>query len=120
MELAMTPQKRIVLVQNDQYLIETRKALLEHQGYKVQAVHTVETGRVVCRNLHCDLIIVDSEEDYDAAIRLCEEIKAEQPDMSVAVITWNESELDSECPDEVIPRVKGPQVFLNKVRLALA
>lgn len=51
---------------------------------------------------------------------MCEEIKAEQPDMNVAVITWNESELDSECPDEVIPRARGPQEFLNKVRLALA
>lgn len=116
----MKPQKRIVLVQNDQYLIDTRKALLQQQGYKVQAVHTVESARATCRSLHCDLIIVDSEEDYAAALNLCEEIKAEQPDMSVAVITWNESALDSECPDEVIPRAKGPQVFLDKVRLALS
>jgi DNA-binding NtrC family response regulator len=116
----MKEKKRIVLVQNDQYLIDTRKALLEHQGYKVEAVHTIETARQVCRNLHCDLVIVDSEEDYDAALHLCEEIKAEQPDTNVAVITWYESDLGSECPDEVIPRVKGPQVFLNKVRLALA
>jgi DNA-binding NtrC family response regulator len=116
----MEPQKRIVLVQNDEYLINTRKALLEQQGYVVQAVHTVEGARAVCQSLHCDLVIVDSEEDYDAALHLCEEIKAEQPDTSVAVITWNESDLGSECPDEVIPRVRGPQVFLNKVRLALA
>ncbi len=115
----MKQQKRIVLVQNDQYLIDTRKALLEQQGYQVQAVHTIDSAQAVCRSLHCDLVIVDSEEDYEAALKLCEEIKAEQPDMSVAVITWNESELGSECPDEVIPRVKGPQVFLNKVRLAL-
>lgn len=116
----MKKQKRIVLVQNDQYLIETRKALLEHQGYKVEAVHTVDSARAVCRSLHCDLVIVDSEEDYDAALHLCEEIKAERPDTNVAVITWYESDLGSECPDQVIPRVKGPQVFLNKVRLALA
>jgi DNA-binding NtrC family response regulator len=116
----MKERNRIVLVQNDQYLIDTRKALLEQQGYTVQAVHTVEGARAVCRSLHCDLVIVDSEEDYGAALQLCEEIKAEQPDINVAVITWNESELDSECPDEVIPRVRGPQVFLEKVRLALS
>jgi DNA-binding NtrC family response regulator len=116
----MNAQKQIVLVQNDQYLIDTRKALLEQQGYAVKAVHTVEGARAACQSLHCDLVIVDSEEDYDAALKLCEEIKSEQPDINVAVITWNESELDSECPDEVIPRVRGPQVFLNKVRLALA
>ncbi len=116
----MQTPKRIVLVQNDQYLIDTRTALLEQQGYSVQAVHTVESARAACQSLHCDLVIVDSEEDYDAALELCEEIKAEQPDTNVAVITWNESDLDSECPDEVIARVKGPQVFLNKVRQALA
>jgi DNA-binding NtrC family response regulator len=116
----MNAQKRIVLVQNDQYLIDTRKALLEQQGFSVQAVHTVESARAVCQSLHCDLVIVDSEEDYDAALQLCEEIKSEQPDTNVAVITWYESELDSDCPDEVISRARGPQEFLNKVRLALA
>ena len=116
----MEARKRIVLVQNDEYLIDSRKRLLEQQGYQVQAVHTVDGARAVCRSLNCDLVIVDSEEDYDAALQLCEEIKSEHPEINVAVITWNESELDSECPDEVIPRVRGPQVFLNKVRLALA
>jgi DNA-binding NtrC family response regulator len=116
----MEARKRIVLVQNDQYLIDTRTALLQQQGYEVQAVHMIESARAICRSLHCDLVIVDSEEDYKAALTLCEEIKAEQPDINVAVMTWTESALDSECPDQVIPRVRGPQEFLNKVRLALA
>jgi len=119
-EQRMEAPKRIVLVQNDRYLIDTRKALLEQQGYTVVAVHTVESARLACQNMHCDLVVVDSEEDYDAALELCEELKAEQPDNIVAVITWTESDLNSECPDEVIPRVKGPQVFLNKIRHALA
>ncbi len=116
----MKPAKRIILVQNDAYLVSTRKALLEQQGYEVQAVHTVGAARAACQNMDCDLVIVDSEEDYRSAIELCEEIKAADPSVSVAVITWHESKLDSECPDEVIPRVRGPQEFLNKVKLALA
>lgn len=116
----MDEQKRIVLVQNDQYLIDTRTALLERHGYVVRAVHTIEGARAVCRNLDCDLVIVDSEEDYSAALQLCEEVKAEDSEVNVAVITWDASELESECPDEVIRRVRGPQEFLNKVRLALA
>ncbi len=66
------------------------------------------------------LVIVDSEEDYAAALELCEEIKAENPEVNVAVIAWNASEIDSECPDEVIRRQRGPQEFVDKVRLALA
>jgi len=116
----MKAAKRIVLVQNDQYLIDTRKKLLEQQGYFVQAVHTVEGARSACRSLDCDLVIVDSEEDYDGALELCEEIRSEQPGIHIAVMTWTESALDSDCPDEVIPRARGPQVFLNKVRIALA
>jgi DNA-binding NtrC family response regulator len=119
-EEQMRQAKHIVLVQNDQYLIDTRKTLLEKQGYFVQAVHTVDSARAICRNLDCDLVIVDSEEDYNSALELCEEVKAENPGISVAVITWDASALESECPDEVIRRERGPQEFLKKVRLALA
>jgi DNA-binding NtrC family response regulator len=119
-ENGMKPAKRIVLVQNDPYLVSTRKAMLERQGYVVKAVHTVDNARQLCRELNCDLVIVDSEEDYAAALELCEEIKAENPEVNVAVIAWNASEIDSECPDEVIRRQRGPQEFVDKVRLALA
>jgi len=116
----MKSAKRIVLVQNDQYLIDTRKALLQQQGYVVESVHTVESARALCENLSCDLVIVDSEEDYQAAVELCDEIKVTHPETNVAVITWTESAIDSDCPDEVIPRDRGPREFLNRVRLALA
>jgi DNA-binding response OmpR family regulator len=115
----MNSAKRIVLVHSDQSLGDTRKAILEMQGYLVQTVHTVEGARVLCENLACDLVIVDSEQNYQAAVELCDEIKAAHPETSVAVMTWNESTLDSECPDAVIPRDRGPQEFLNRVRLAL-
>ena len=116
----MEPAKRIVLVQNDTYLIDTRKALLERHGYQVNDVHSVEEARAACRQLSCDLVIVDSEEDYRTATELCEEIKAENPTVNVAVMTWDATDLDSDCPDEVIRRRKGPQELLDKVRLALA
>lgn len=116
----MESAKRIILVQNDAYLVVSRKALLEQQGYRVEAVHTVDQARAVCRNLTCDLVIVDTEEDYRAAVELCAEIKAENPAVNVAVITWHTADLDSDCPDEVIRRERGPQEFINKVRLALA
>ncbi len=115
----MNPAKRIVLVHSDQSLIDTRKAILELQGYRVQAVHTVEGARTICENFACDLVIVDSERDYQAAVALCDEIKATHPETNVAVMTWNETRVESECPDAVIPRDRGPQDFLNRVRLAL-
>ena len=53
-------------------------------------------------------------------MQLCEEIKAEDPEVNVAVITWKASDVDPKCPDEVIRRERGPQEFIDKVRLALA
>lgn len=115
----MKTAKRILLVQEDQYLIDTRKALLQQQGYVVESVHTVERARAICQNVDCDLVIVDSEEDYQAAVELCDEIKVNHPNTNVAVITWTEGAIDSDCPDEVIPRDRGPREFLDRVRLAL-
>src|SRR5271154_2210563 len=80
--------KLVVLVQNDPYLVSTRTALLERQGYVVEAVHTVEGARQACKTMNCDLVIVDSDEDYKAATELCDEIKGDHPEVSVAVITW--------------------------------
>ncbi len=119
-QISMNSAKRIVLVQSDQYLMDTRKAILELQGYQVTAVQTVEGARTICEDLACDLVIVDTEQDYQAAIDLCDEIKAAHAETNVAVMTWNEPTIDSECPDAVIPRDRGPQDFLNRVRLALA
>ncbi len=113
-------KNRIVLVQNDQYLIETRKAILESNGYEVRAVHTVDEARAVYRNFSCDLVIVDSEQNHRLAMDLCEEIKLADPSVSVAVIAWYNTPAESECPDEVIRREGGPHEFLSKVRAALA
>src|SRR5271167_672991 len=103
--------KRIVMVQNDPYLIQTRKVILESNGYEVHAVHTVDEARAVCRNLLCDLVIVDSEQNHKLGLELCEEIKSANPSVSVAVIAWYDTPANSDCPDEVIRREKGPHEF---------
>ena len=113
-------RNRIVLVQDDPYLIDTRKAILESNGYEVQAVHTVEEARVVCRNFVCDLVIVDSEQNQKLAEELCEEIRLANPSVSIAVIVWYGNAEKPECFDEVIRREKGPHEFLTKVKSALA
>jgi DNA-binding response OmpR family regulator len=111
---------RVVMVQNDPYLAETRKAILETHGYEVRAVHTVNEARSLCRHFECDLVIVDSEQNHVLGDELCEEIKAANPSVSVAVIAWYNTSPDSECPDEVIHRENGPREFLAKVKAALA
>jgi DNA-binding response OmpR family regulator len=111
--------RRIVMVQTDPYLVETRKAILEKNGYEVRAVHTVDEARAACRNFLCDLVIVDSEQNHKLGLELCEEIKLANPTVNVAVIAWYDTPANSDCPDEVIRREKGPHEFLTKVKAAL-
>src|SRR5579864_3844746 len=100
-------QKRIVLIQEDPYLFETRKALLESSGYLVEPVHTVKEARRRCLELDCDLVIVDSDKDHNTALELCEEIKLNRPQINVAVMTGYHVYLHSDCPDEVIGQEEG-------------
>jgi DNA-binding NtrC family response regulator len=115
-----TGQKKIILVQDDPYLFETRKAVLESNGYRVDLVHTVKEARRRSRELRCHLVIVDSEKDHDTALELCEEIKLNNPNVNVAVMTGYHVYLHSDCPDEVIRQEEGPAGFLYKVQKLLA
>ena len=105
----------IVLVEDDSYLTESRKAILETNGYSVEIVGTVREARQRCRTLRCDLVIVDAKEKHDTALELCEEIKLHNPKLCVALMTGYYVYLHSECPDEVIRKDEGPQGFLAKV-----
>ena len=110
----------IILIQDDPYLVESRKLLLEGQGYRVDVVHTVKEARRLCREFDCDLVIVDSEQDHNAAMELCEEIKQNNPKLAVAVMTGYHVFLSSDCPDEVIRQEEGPAGFVAKVRSLMA
>ncbi len=98
--------KQIVMVQDDLYLIQTRKTILESSGYEVRAVHTVDEARAVCKNFLCDLVIVDSEQNHKLGLELCEEIKAANPRLQVAVIAWYDSEFSVSRRSD--PQGEGP------------
>jgi DNA-binding NtrC family response regulator len=112
-------QPLIVLIQEDPYLIATRKKLLESNGYRVHVVRGVNEARARCRELACDLVIVDSDKAHHTSIELCDEIKQNNPALRVAVMTGYHVFVRSECPDEIIKQEDGPAVFLDKIRSLL-
>ena len=113
-------QPLIVLIQEDPYLIATRKALLETDGYRVDVVRGVKEARARCRELACDLVIVDSDKAHHTSLELCDEIKQNNPALRVAVMTGYHVFLHSECPDEIIKQEDGPAIFLAKVHTLLS
>ncbi len=108
--------QRIIIVQDDPYLIESRKLLLQKSGYVVDTVYTVAEARRRCREFDCDLVIVDAEQKHDTAMELCEEIKQNNPTIAVALMTGYHVFLHSDCPDEVIRQEEGPAGFVTKVQ----
>lgn len=114
------PMQKIILVQDDPYLVETRRLILENHGYLVGAVYSVKEARRVCCELDCDLVIVDAEQGYNSALELCEEIKLNNPKLQVAVMTGYHVYLHTDCPDAVIHQEEGPEGFLKKVQLLLS
>jgi DNA-binding NtrC family response regulator len=108
-------QQHIILIQNDPYLIASRKAILEARGYLVEVVQSVIEARQRCTAFQCDLVIVDADKAHNTAIELCEEIKQNNPSLNVVVMTGYHVYLHTTCPDEIVRQEEGPEGFVAKV-----
>ena len=108
-------QKHIVLIQNDPYLIASRKAILEGHGYSVEVVQSVVEARSRCKTFQCDLVIVDADKAHTTAMELCEEIKQNNPSLCVVLMTGYHVYLHTDCPDEIVRQEEGPEGFIAKI-----
>jgi DNA-binding NtrC family response regulator len=108
-------QQHIILIQDDHYLIASRKAILEKSGYSVEVVEIVAEARKSARQFVCDLVIVDAHKAHDTALELCDEIKQNNPNLNVALMTGYHVYLHTDCPDEIIRQDEGPEGFIRKV-----
>jgi DNA-binding NtrC family response regulator len=109
------PKQHIVLIQDDPYLVASRKAILERYGYSVEIVESVKAARRRIQQFVCDLVIVDANKAHDTALELCEEIKQSNPNLCVALMTGYHVYLHTDCPDEIIRQDEGPEGFIAKV-----
>lgn len=116
--MAMT--QHIVLIQNDPYLIASRKAILEMHGYSVEVVQSVTEARSRCRAFKCDLVIVDADKAHTTAMELCEEIKQNNPSLNVVLMTGYHVYLHTDCPDEIVRQEEGPEGFITKIENLLS
>jgi two-component system response regulator GlrR len=113
-------QQHIILIQDDPYLIASRKAVLESRGYLVDVVHSVSEARKRCKSFRCDLVIVDADKAHNTAMELCEEIKQNNPSLNVVLMTGYHVYLHTTCPDEIVRQEEGPEGFVAKVENLLS
>jgi two-component system, NtrC family, response regulator GlrR len=117
-----SPSRRqhIILIQNDPYLIASRKAVLESRGYLVEVVAGIDEARARCKAFQCDLVIVDADKAHNTAMELCEEIKQNNPSLNVVLMTGYHVYLHTTCPDEIVRQEEGPEGFVSKVENLLS
>ncbi|MGH9642733.1 MAG: response regulator [Terriglobales bacterium] len=113
-------QQHIILIQNDPYLVASRKAILESRDYLVEVVAGVSEARARCKAFQCDLVIVDADKAHNQAMELCEEIQRNNPSLNVVLLTGYHVYLHTTCPDEIIRQEEGPEGFVAKVENLLS
>ena len=77
----------ILLVDDDPLGIQTRRAVLERNGYRVLTASTAEDGLRVLREQHVDLVLSDHFLRDKRGTALAEEMKRLKPHVPVAILS---------------------------------
>ena len=82
-------EKKILIIDDDEDILETTGALLEHEGFKILKANTVEKGITMISEINPHLILLDimfpekKTKGFDAA----KEIKEKYPQMPIIAFT---------------------------------
>jgi DNA-binding NtrC family response regulator len=81
--------KRILIIDDDQDILETTGALLEHEGFEVRSADTVEAGIGIIDGEAPDLVLLDVmfPEKKTLGFEAAAEIKARHPAIPLFVLT---------------------------------
>jgi len=83
--------KRILLVDDDQEILESMKAVLESRGYQVLVARDGNQGLVMAESEEPDLVVLDMMMPKRSGFLVLEKLRRSRPDpMRVIMITANE------------------------------
>src|SRR5215203_5348530 len=83
----MEPQKRVLLVDDDESLTDALTDLLEHAGYKVATAGSAEAAIASLRKESTDLTLLDLRLGNTSGLDLLPQLKTIRPEMSVIMVT---------------------------------
>ncbi len=117
-------QKRILVVDDDEDIIETVTALLEYEGFTVEASLTIEEGLSVIKTDPPDLVLLDVmfPEKKTRGFEAAEEIKNIQPKLPLFIFTAINREYafdfskDDIKADEFINKPISTEILLSLIR----
>ncbi len=110
-------KKKVLIVDPDPRLAETRCLILQSHGYEAECVTNTQAVLSSWILRAYDLVLVDVQHDADLALKFCNELKERDAKQLVALMSDHHVWVPPHpCPDEVISRSEGPARFVKKVR----
>ena len=110
----------ILLVDDDPLGIQTRRAVLERNGYRVVTASTAEDGLRVLREQHVDLVLSDHFLRDKRGTALAEEMKRLKPNVPVAILSAAAEVPEGiEKADTFITKLEEIPVMLEEIRRLL-
>jgi len=89
--LADRSGKRILLVDDDQEIVESMKAVLESRGYQIMVARDGNQGLLMAESEEPDLVVLDMMMPKRSGFLVLEKLRRSRPDpMRVIMITANE------------------------------
>ncbi len=113
-------KKKVLIVDPDPRLAETRCLILQSHGYDADCVTNAQAVLSSWVLRAYDLVLVDVQHNADLALKFCNELKERDAAQLVALISDHHVWVPPHpCPDEVISRSEGPARFVEKVKQLL-
>src|SRR5579871_108488 len=112
-------KRSILLVDDDAGAHKLRAAILRKSGYSVEIVSSIAEARAVWQPRKFGLVLVDLKADPRLGIDFCSELKQEHPEQLFAVLTSLSYPPRETCPDAIIPKIEGPEYFVETVKSLL-
>jgi len=106
---------RILCVDDNEPLLLTRKLLLSRLGYEVVTATTAQEARIIFQSTPIDLAIIDYRLPDVFGEELCREIKAQQPNVRVILVSGTYPEHECECADQFVLKGLPPTTLLDAI-----
>jgi len=115
--MADKSRKKILIIDPDARLAETRCLILQSHGYHAECITNSHAVLQSWIPRMYDLVLVDVQHNADHALSFCNELKEKDQRQLVALISDHHVWIPPHpCPDEVISRSEGPERFVQKVK----
>ena len=115
-----TSRKKVLIVDPDPQLAETRCLILQSHGYEAKCISKSADVLASWLPRTYDLVLVDVQHNADLALDFCNELKQKDVAQLVALLSDHHVWVPPHpCPDEVISRSDGPERFVQKVKSLL-